>query len=96
LHFLLVFIANRRQITGMTPISSRQCRAARAWLAMPAERLAQLSQIHRDTLRRFEHGEHIMRPSALDRVRSALEAGGVRFTFGRDGEPLGIEDARGD
>ena len=75
-------------------IDGRQGRAARGWLGLEQQELAQIAGIARDTLRRFEHGEHTMRPSALDRVRSTLEAGGIAFTFTRDGRPLGIEDAR--
>lgn len=53
--------------------------------------LAKLSGCHIDTLRRFENDKHQLRQDTLAKIRGALEARGVIFTFSREGEPLGIE-----
>jgi hypothetical protein len=60
---------------------------------MEARELARIVGINRDTLRRFERSDQLMRPAALDKIRLELEKRGVVFTFTRNGRPLGIEDA---
>jgi DNA-binding XRE family transcriptional regulator len=72
-------------------ISPAQCRAARAWLKMEQAELAKLADCDRDTIRRLECEHHQLRSSTLGNIRRAFEASGVKFTFGRDGEPTGIE-----
>jgi DNA-binding XRE family transcriptional regulator len=72
-------------------ISPAQCRAARRWLEMEQADLAKLADCDRDTIRRLECEHHQLRSSTLGNIRRAFEASGVNFTFGREGQPLGIE-----
>lgn len=89
-----LYIHRHHQRISRHMISPAQCRAARAWLGLDQRDLARLSGCHSDTLRRFENEKHQLRQDTLAKVRSALEARGITFTFSRDGEPLGIEQIR--
>ena len=76
-------------------MDGKQCRAARAWLGCEARELARAVGCNRDTLRRFEVGDgHRLRPATEAALRAELESRGIVFTFSRDGDPLGIEEAR--
>jgi len=74
-------------------ISPAQLRAARAWLGMSGDELARLAGCARDTIWRFEVGRaaRTLRPSTEAAIRGVLEARGIRFLFGREGGPIGIE-----
>lgn len=58
-------------------ISPAQCRAARALLDWPRERLAEASGIHLRTIVDFENGTRLARSSTLSALTGALEAAGV-------------------
>lgn len=74
-----------RQGPVPTPV---QCRMARAALGWSADRLAEEASVGRTTVLRYEQGR--LRPYAdtLDRMRRALEAGGVRFQ--QQGNNVGV------
>jgi len=72
-------------------ITPAQCRAARAWLKMDQSLVAKLARCDRDTIRRFEGEHHQLKHSTIASIKGVFEAKGVSFTFGRDGEALGIE-----
>jgi len=74
-------------------IDGRQCRAARAWLRLEVRDLASRVGTTRATLHRFELGKNTPRAHTLDGIRRELERCGIRFTFGSDGRPKGIEEA---
>lgn len=68
-------------------MNSAQCRAARALLNWPQERLAGAAQVSVTSLRNFEHGATQPVRHNLAAIRSALEAAGVRFLEENGGGP---------
>ncbi|MFG1361018.1 helix-turn-helix domain-containing protein [Xanthobacter pseudotagetidis] len=63
-----------------------QCKMARAALGLGVRDLAQLARVSPDTVARLERGE-ALRDKTISEIRSALEAGGIRFVA--DGEIAG-------
>jgi transcriptional regulator with XRE-family HTH domain len=59
----------------MTPL---QCRTARAALDWSQVQLAEAAKVRQETVSGFERGSDARR-STVDKLRSALEAGGVVF-----------------
>lgn len=63
--------------------SGSQVRAARAFLGMSREVLAQIADVNADTVKYWEAKERVptrVEPWGIERMRIALEARGVRFT----------------
>jgi len=60
-------------------ISSEQCRAGRALVAMDQVNLAQAARVSRNTIVDFEKGRRTPNINNLAAIQSALEAAGVRF-----------------
>lgn len=60
----------------MTP---EQCRAARAWLDWPQDRLAKAASVGVSTVRDFEAGRRDPTRNNLTAMRAALEADGISF-----------------
>jgi transcriptional regulator with XRE-family HTH domain len=74
-----------------TPITGRQCIAARAVLNMDRQFLAERAGVGVETIRRFENGETVRR--ATERViRLTLERCGI--TFIEDGKGITWDPAR--
>ena len=70
-------------------ISKEQCRAARAWLNLKQEELAEASGVSVRTLIDFEKGVRVPHDRTLRDVQRAFEATGIEFVF--DGaRPSGI------
>lgn len=63
----------------MVPISSAQCRAARALIEMDQAALAAASNVSRNTIVAFEKGQRVPNPNNINAIRAALEAAGVEF-----------------
>lgn len=63
----------------MMPISSSQCRAARALIEMDQAALAAASNVSRNTIVAFEKAQRVPNPNNLNAIRAALEAAGVEF-----------------
>lgn len=69
----------------MTP---EQCRAARAWLDWPQDRLAKAASVGVSTVRDFEAGRREPTRNNLTAMKAALETGGVSFF--EDSEKRGV------
>jgi hypothetical protein len=80
-------------MTGKRPVASpAQCRAARALLRWTQGMLAQHATVARKTVADFELGNRSLhRRTRLD-ITVALEAAGIEFIWGVDGE--GVRFAR--
>lgn len=80
--------------SGPAPITARQMRAARGLLNWSVRELAEASGVSPATLKRMELGEGgSPRPRNQERVRQALERGGVEFTA-EPGRPAGVRPCR--
>jgi transcriptional regulator with XRE-family HTH domain len=62
-------------------LTSAQCRAARAWLNISQDDLAQLSKVAPRTIALFELDDRVLRDRTLEDIRRALENLGMDFTF---------------
>lgn len=69
----------------MTP---EQCRAARAWLDWPQDRLAKAASVGVSTVRDFEAGRREPTRNNLTAMKAALETGGISFLD--QGKMIGI------
>jgi ribosome-binding protein aMBF1 (putative translation factor) len=72
-------------------MSPEQCRAARGWLGWSQQELADHARVGLSTVRDFEAGRRQPIENNLAALRRSLEIAGVRFVFGADGAPTGIE-----
>jgi transcriptional regulator with XRE-family HTH domain len=61
------------------PLTSEQCRAARALLDWTQDDLSVRAEVSRSTVRGFEGGQHGLQRATAAAIRRALEAGGVIF-----------------
>jgi transcriptional regulator with XRE-family HTH domain len=71
----------------MTP---EQSRAARAWLGWSQGELAKKANVSLRAIAAFERGEQRPRPNNLIAIQRAIEAGGIRLLFDRNGAAVGI------
>lgn len=62
----------------MTP---EQCRAARGWLNLRAEQLAERARVPVETVRKFEGGKTLAASEGVEAMRAALERAGISFVF---------------
>lgn len=69
----------------MTP---EQCRAARGWLNLRAEQLAERARVPVETVCRFEAGETLAASESVEAMRAALERAGMSFVFVFEGEGM--------
>jgi transcriptional regulator with XRE-family HTH domain len=67
-----------------------QCRAARGWLGWSQLELARQANVSLRAIAAFERGEQTPRPNNLIAIRRAIEAGGVRLLFDKNGAAAGI------
>lgn len=70
-------------------LTAEQLRAARAWLGMTQQELADRAGIKSSTIHMFETG-HTMAIKSIAAVRNVLESMGIRFTSDSEGNPVGI------
>jgi len=68
-----------------------QLRAARAWLGWSQDELAARSGVSKHAIARYEQGRSLAYDGTLAKLKSALEAAGIRFHF--DGTTKGISAA---
>ena len=61
------------------PLTSEQCRAARALLDWTQDDLAAHAEVSRSTVRGFESGQHELHRASAAAIRRALEEGGILF-----------------
>ncbi|MBS0248399.1 MAG: helix-turn-helix transcriptional regulator [Proteobacteria bacterium] len=62
-------------------INERQCRAARAWLGLSQEELAEISKVSARTIAHFEAGNRVPHDRTLRDLQVALEEMGIEFLF---------------
>jgi len=76
----------------MTPnvMTPNQCRAARVWLGWSQSELARRANISLSTVRDFETGRRTPIANNLAGMRRAIETGGIRMLFDKDGAAVGI------
>ena len=79
---------------GFAPlITNKQVRAARGWLGISQQDLADLCLVNRRTIAQFERGASVPFDRTLRDIQRALEDKGIEFLF--DGpEPMGIQRKR--
>jgi predicted transcriptional regulator len=77
-----------RLIDNNSDITPAQLRAARAWLGLSQDELAIKSGVSKHSIARYEQGRSIAYDGTLIKLKSALEAAGIRFHF--DGATKGI------
>lgn len=65
-------------------ISAAQLRAARAWLDISQDALAEKAGVGRRAIADFERGARLPYDRTLDQLRLALEALGIEFVFDGD------------
>jgi len=64
---------------GTDILTSVQCRAARAGLGISAPELAELAEVTRQTISRFETGRTSPIAATVRQIRNALEKAGAEF-----------------
>jgi transcriptional regulator with XRE-family HTH domain len=62
-----------------SPITSEQCRGARAMLGWSQDELAKAAKVSRATVVDFERGARVPHPNNLAALHAAFEAGGIEF-----------------
>jgi transcriptional regulator with XRE-family HTH domain len=67
-----------------------QCRAARGWLGWSQLKLARQANVSLRAIAAFERGEQKPRPNNLIAIRRAIEGGGIRLLFDKNGAAAGI------
>jgi DNA-binding transcriptional regulator YiaG len=72
-------------------VTNRQVKAARAWLDLSQDGLAERSLVTRRTLQDFESGKRVPQPRTLRDLQKALEDCGVEFIFSGD-RGIGIRE----
>jgi transcriptional regulator with XRE-family HTH domain len=75
-------------------LTSAQCRAARAWLNISQDDLAERAKVAKVTIALFEMDDRLPRDRTLEDIRRALENLGMGFTFdGARGSGLTASEA---
>lgn len=69
-------------------IAPTQLRAARAWLGWSQDELAIKSGVSKHSIARYEQGRSLAYDGTLAKLKSTLEAAGIRFHY--DGRRKGI------
>ena len=77
------------------PLTSAQCRAARALLNWSQDELAAASKVDKAIILDFESGKRQLYDGALVDLRNAFQAAGVEFLAGIGGQP-GVKLRKGD
>ena len=70
-------------------ISIEQIRAARSWLGISQEELAEAAELEVKTIQRIENGFQGATERTLRKLRRAFEAKGIDFVF-EGSRPVGI------
>jgi transcriptional regulator with XRE-family HTH domain len=65
----------------MTMISIEQIRAARSWLGISQQELAEAAELEVKTIQRIENGFEGATERTLRKLRKAFEARGIDFLF---------------
>jgi transcriptional regulator with XRE-family HTH domain len=70
-------------------VNEKQCRAARAWLGISQNELADISGVSPRTIAHFESGRRVPHDRTLRDLREAFERSGFEFLF-EDGVGVGV------
>jgi ribosome-binding protein aMBF1 (putative translation factor) len=76
----------------MTTITPQQCRAARAWLDLRQDQLAEMANVGLSTLRDFESEKRKPIPNNVEALRRALESVGVEFIEEKGRKGVAVKD----
>lgn len=68
-------------------LTASQCRGARAMLDWTQQVLADRSGVDVNTIRNFENGKHTPHDANRQKIREALEKGGIEFIERGNGGP---------
>jgi predicted transcriptional regulator len=68
-------------IDSLPLITPEQTRAARGWLNISQQQLAEICLVNRKTIAEFERGASIPYERTLRDIQRALETEGVKFVF---------------
>ncbi|MCK1293018.1 helix-turn-helix transcriptional regulator [Bradyrhizobium sp. 30] len=71
----------KKPFTSSGTITAQQVKAARAWLDLSQDDLAQKTGITRRAIQDFENGKRTPQPRTLRDFRHALEELGIEFLF---------------
>ena len=71
----------KKSVPTVGKLTNRQVLAARAWLGLSQDALAELSGVTRRAIQDFETGKRDPQPRTLRDIREALEGSGVEFQF---------------
>jgi ribosome-binding protein aMBF1 (putative translation factor) len=71
-------------------MSSEQSRAARGWLGWSQVELSKHANVSVGTVRNFEQGLKMPVPNNIAAIRRAIESGGIRLLFDKNGAAAGI------
>jgi predicted transcriptional regulator len=72
-------------------VTREQVRAARAWLSWSQDDLSEKSGVSQRSIARYELGQSVPYEGTLRKLRSALEAAGIRFHFvGMSGKGISL------
>jgi transcriptional regulator with XRE-family HTH domain len=69
-------------MVNVADIAPAQLRAARAWLVWSQDELATRSGVSKHAIARYEQGRTLAYDDTLAKLKSTLEAAGIRFHFG--------------
>lgn len=71
----------KKPFTPSGTVTAQQVRAARAWLDLSQDDLAEKTGITRRAIQDFENGKRTPQPRTLRDFRNALEQLGIEFLF---------------
>ena len=71
----------KKPFTSLGTVTAQQVRAARAWLDLSQDDLAEKTGITRRAIQDFENGKRTPQPRTLRDFRNALEQLGIEFLF---------------
>ena len=71
----------KKAYTSLGTVTAQQVRAARAWLDLSQDDLAEKTGITRRAIQDFENGKRTPQPRTLRDFRNALEELGIEFLF---------------
>ena len=71
----------KKSFTSSGTVTAKQVKAARAWLDLSQDGLAEKTGLTRRAVQDFENGKRIPQPRTLRDFRNALEELGIEFLF---------------
>jgi transcriptional regulator with XRE-family HTH domain len=76
-------------------LNKEQLRAARAWLGLSQDKVAEISKVASQTIKNFERGASVPYERTLRDIQIALEELGIEFVFeGEEGVGIRLRRSR--